>query len=66
MTTEFFVSPYVTRPIVGVGALATMGMTIDCASRGIINNRTEGILLCTVAFAEKTEEAGMQDVCRSL
>ena len=50
---EFLVSPDVTRPIVGIGALASMGMSIDCASRELINNRTGDILLCTVVIGEK-------------
>ena len=51
--TEFLVSPDVTRPIVGIGALASMGMSIDCASRELINNKTGDILLCTVVIGEK-------------
>ena len=53
VTTEFLVSPDVTRPIIGIGALARMDLTIDCASREIVNNRTGDILLCTVVVAEK-------------
>ena len=53
LMTEFLVSPDVTRPIVGIGALASMGMSIDCASRELINNRTGDILLCTVVIGEK-------------
>ena len=51
--TEFLVSPDVTKPIVGIGALASMGMSIDCATRELINNRTGDILLCTVVIGEK-------------
>ena len=51
--TEFLVSPDVMRPIVGIGALASMGMSIDCASRELINSKTGDILLCTVVIGEK-------------
>ena len=53
MMTEFLVSPDVTRPIVGIGALASIGMSIDCDSRELFNNRTGDILLCTVVIGEK-------------
>ena len=62
MTMEFLVSPDITPPIVGIGALARMGMIIDCASRQHINNRTANILLCAVVIGEKPEEIGRQDV----
>ena len=53
MTTESMGSPDVTRPIVGIGALATMIMIIDCASQEIINKRSEDTLLCTLDIAGK-------------
>ena len=51
-STESLVSPDVTLPIVGLGALARMGMSIDCASRELISNRTGDMLLCTVDVAK--------------
>ena len=53
VTTEFLVSPDVTRPIIGIGALPKMGLTIDCAAREIVNNETGDIFLCTVVTSEK-------------
>ena len=53
VTTEFLVSLEVTQPIIGIGALARVDLTIDCASQEIMNNKTRDILLCTVVVAEK-------------
>ena len=53
MTRKFLVSPDITQSIVGIGALARMGMAIDCASREHIKNRTSNILLCAIMIGEK-------------